>query len=367
MLSRDGRAAAPAVAPEGSGSRSCSNATTRATSRWSASTATDGPSESRTPTTRGIPRGRPTARHSRGTSGTFRTCRGTARESWRSRSMPPTGPRTSSRVATTSRSVNRGSRPVDDALAFVAEVDGWMRVWIKPAGDAPPHPLLDEAHEHAEPSWGPGQRSFAWSPDGTAIVLNRNEHGFGRLVRVALDGSAPVDVSKGWHMGLDWGVHGVACIRSGGRTAPQLTVLDPVSGASCVVATRCAGRPRRRRPPGTDTGQLDRRRRRDRPRTPVAARRRRPPTVPTVSSRPCWSTCTAAPPTRARSTGSRECGSSCRAAGPCSAPTTAARPGTATTTATRSTTSGGSSTSPTPSPAFAPPVARGGPTPRAPR
>ena len=93
------------------------------------------------------------------------------------------------------------------------------------------YPLLDEAHEHAEPSWGPGQRSFAWSPDGAAIVLNRNEHGFGRLVRVALDGSAPVDVSKGWHTGLDWGSHGVACIRSGGRTAPQLSVLDPVSGA----------------------------------------------------------------------------------------------------------------------------------------
>ncbi len=130
--------------------------------------------------------------------------------------------------------------PVGDALAFVGELDGWMRVWIKPAGAAPPYALVDEPHEHAEPSWGPGQRSFAWSPDGTAIVLNRNEDGFGRLVRVALGGSAPVDVSKGWHAGLDWGAGGVACIRSGGRTAPRLTVLDPVAGTR---ASRRRGAP----------------------------------------------------------------------------------------------------------------------------
>ena len=33
---------------------------------------------------------------------------------------------------------------------------------------------------------------------------------------------------------------GIACIRSGGRTAPQLTVLDPATGARDVAAPRCA-------------------------------------------------------------------------------------------------------------------------------
>src|ERR671935_169759 len=49
-------------------------------------------------------------------------------------------------------------------------------------------PLLEEAYEHAEPTWGGGQRSFAWSPDGTSVVLCRNEAGFGRLVVVGRHG-----------------------------------------------------------------------------------------------------------------------------------------------------------------------------------
>jgi dipeptidyl aminopeptidase/acylaminoacyl peptidase len=120
--------------------------------------------------------------------------------------------------------------PVGATLAFVSEARDWMNVWLAPGDGSAPLPLLEEPHEHAEPSWGPGQRSFAWAPDGRAIVLNRNEDGFARLVQVPISGAAPVAVSRGWHAGLDWGAGGVACIRSGGRTAPQLTVLDPVTG-----------------------------------------------------------------------------------------------------------------------------------------
>jgi dipeptidyl aminopeptidase/acylaminoacyl peptidase len=120
--------------------------------------------------------------------------------------------------------------PVGDALAFVAELDGWMNVWNVAHVGGTPAAVLAEPHEQAEPSWGPGQRSFAWSPDARSIVLTRNEDGFGRLVVVPLDGRAATGVSKGWHRGLDWGRAGIACIRSGGRTAPQLTVIDPHTG-----------------------------------------------------------------------------------------------------------------------------------------
>src|SRR6478735_3291603 len=81
-----------------------------------------------------------------------------------------------------------GSRIV--ALALVAELDGWMNVWsVARVGD-PPTCVLAEEHEHAEPSWGTGQRSFSWSPDARAIALTRNEDGFGRLVVVSLDDDA---------------------------------------------------------------------------------------------------------------------------------------------------------------------------------
>jgi dipeptidyl aminopeptidase/acylaminoacyl peptidase len=124
--------------------------------------------------------------------------------------------------------------PVGDTLAYVAETDGWMNVWAVTPGASRPTCLLSEEHEHSEPSWGPGQRSFAWSPDGTAIALNRNEAGFGRLVVVGLEAGSVNPISKGWHRGLEWGDAGIACIRSGGRTAPQLTVLDPAAGARSV-------------------------------------------------------------------------------------------------------------------------------------
>jgi dipeptidyl aminopeptidase/acylaminoacyl peptidase len=122
--------------------------------------------------------------------------------------------------------------PRGGALAFVAELDGWTNVWtVDRVGDTP-RCVLAEDHEHAEPSWGPGQRSFAWSPDARALALGRNEDGFGRLVVATLDGDEPpADVSRGWHRGLDWGAAGIVCIRSGGRTASQLTVIDPDTGA----------------------------------------------------------------------------------------------------------------------------------------
>ena len=98
-------------------------------------------------------------------------------------------------------------------LAYVTDVDGFWNVWVADADGGRARPLLREGHEQAEPAWGPGQRSFAWSPDGKAIALNRNESGFGRLVIVDLDGGAR-EISKGWHHGLDWGPAGIVCVRS---------------------------------------------------------------------------------------------------------------------------------------------------------
>ena len=136
--------------------------------------------------------------------------------------------------------------PVDGSLAYVSDEHGWMNVWIAPADGAPARPLLEEPHEHAEPSWGPGQRSFAWAPGGGAIAVNRNEDGFGRLVVVpvthrSVEGSIVGGLSRGWHAGLDWGPGGIVCVRSGGRTAPQLTVLEPATGNRRILARGAPG------------------------------------------------------------------------------------------------------------------------------
>jgi dipeptidyl aminopeptidase/acylaminoacyl peptidase len=126
------------------------------------------------------------------------------------------------------------------ALAYVCDASGWMNVWLASPDGSSARPLRDEPHEHAEPSWGPGQRSFAWAPDGDAVALNRNESGFGRLVVVDVDGAGTRELSRGWHRGVEWGPGGIACVRSGGRTAPQVAVFDPATGARRSLARGAA-------------------------------------------------------------------------------------------------------------------------------
>ncbi len=104
------------------------------------------------------------------------------------------------------------------------------KLWVDDA------PLLDEQCEHAEPSWGPGQRSFAWSPDGSELAWCRNEDGFGRLVIGAPGRKSARELSKGWHRSLDWGVPGIVCARSGAVTPTQIVVLAANGSARHGIA-----------------------------------------------------------------------------------------------------------------------------------
>jgi dipeptidyl aminopeptidase/acylaminoacyl peptidase len=126
--------------------------------------------------------------------------------------------------------------PDGSALAYVSDRSGWWNIWTASFDGTPAAPVLSEDHEQAEPAWGPGQRSFAWSPDASALALNRNEDGFGRLVIAPRDGGAAVPRSKGWHHGLDWGRPGLACVRSGAVTPATVTVLDPDGDGRRAIA-----------------------------------------------------------------------------------------------------------------------------------
>lgn len=130
--------------------------------------------------------------------------------------------------------------PAGDHLAYVSDESGWWNVMIARPDGSDARPVVAEPFDHAEPAWGPGQRSYAWSPDSRAIALCRNEVGFARLVRVALTGEVD-ELAKGWHHGIDWSAAGIVGVRSGARTPPTVTLLDPANGARRVLARGAAG------------------------------------------------------------------------------------------------------------------------------
>lgn len=115
--------------------------------------------------------------------------------------------------------------PAGGALAFVCDATGWMNVWVGGPEGEDAKPLHDEPAEHAEPTWGAGQRSYAWAPDGSGLVFCRNEGGFGRLVVASLLGEARA-IRKGWHHFLDWNGSRIAAVRQGGVTPPQVAWTD---------------------------------------------------------------------------------------------------------------------------------------------
>ena len=124
----------------------------------------------------------------------------------------------------TSRWASRASRPTVTArLAFVSDRGGWVNVTVAGARRQPACRVpVAERHEHAEPSWGPGQRSFAWSPDGRSIASCRNEDGFGRSVVVPVDGGPVVEWSRrAGTAGSTGDRTGLVATRSGARTPPR--------------------------------------------------------------------------------------------------------------------------------------------------
>jgi dipeptidyl aminopeptidase/acylaminoacyl peptidase len=108
----------------------------------------------------------------------------------------------------------------DGTLAYLSDETGWLNVWV---GEKP---LVNEATEHGDPSWGLGQRSYAWSPEGDRIVFCRNDGGFGSINTVDVATGESRQFGKGVHGGLSWRGSSLAAIRSGARTPTQVVVYD---------------------------------------------------------------------------------------------------------------------------------------------
>jgi dipeptidyl aminopeptidase/acylaminoacyl peptidase len=114
--------------------------------------------------------------------------------------------------------------PDGRALAYLSDEGGWLNLTVLDLASGTTEVLAEE-HEHGGPTWGPGQRSFAWAPDGTSLVVARNEDGFGALVRW-VPGGDTTQLGRAIHAGLSWVGDRVAAVRTGGRTPTQIVVYE---------------------------------------------------------------------------------------------------------------------------------------------
>ncbi len=117
--------------------------------------------------------------------------------------------------------------------------DGARLAWMRDAElvvDGEPLLPGQPHQECAEPAWSSGQRSFAWSPDGSELVWCRNESGFGRLVIGAPGRKSARELSRGWHRDLSWGDAGIVCVRTGAVTPGQVVVLAANGSARRSIA-----------------------------------------------------------------------------------------------------------------------------------
>lgn len=114
-------------------------------------------------------------------------------------------------------------RPTGE-LIHLSDASGWLNVAIEA------EVVVGEPFEHGGPTWGPGQRSFAVSPDGRSIAYTRNERGFGRLSVAELDRRTGEwtsrDVARAVHGSLDWRGTTLVALRSGARTPTELVAYD---------------------------------------------------------------------------------------------------------------------------------------------
>ncbi|MGQ0520993.1 MAG: S9 family peptidase [Actinomycetota bacterium] len=144
--------------------------------------------------------------------------------------------------------------PDGSALAFLSDAGGWSNLWlaapspgtgsgIGPQGDVYRYqkrggrPLVAEEREHGGPAWGPGARSFAWSPDSTEVAFCRNEAGFGRLCVADAATGEVRELARGVWTSLSWAGGRIAGLRSGARTPASVVVVDPRTGGRHTVAT----------------------------------------------------------------------------------------------------------------------------------
>lgn len=110
-------------------------------------------------------------------------------------------------------------------IGCISDQGGWLNVSrISGSVRGRVAPMVKEDHEHADPTWGMGQRS--WAVYGANLFYTRNEDGFGRLICRNVETGVSTEIGKGIYESLCAGDGFVAAIRSGAKTPGQIVIYS---------------------------------------------------------------------------------------------------------------------------------------------
>jgi dipeptidyl aminopeptidase/acylaminoacyl peptidase len=130
--------------------------------------------------------------------------------------------------------------PDGSRLGYLSDETGWLNLTIL---DLATNEVVrfDEHVEHGGPTWGPGQRSWAWSPQGDEVVVCRNERGFGSLVRWRPGGGDPEPGARAVHGAVDWRGDRIVAVRTGARTPTQVVTYEGTERRTLAIGPVALG------------------------------------------------------------------------------------------------------------------------------
>lgn len=100
------------------------------------------------------------------------------------------------------------------------DASGWLNVYI---GD---RPVVSEPLDHAGPTWGMGNRSYAVDDGGQRMAFVRNEAGHGALCVADLATGEVEQIGRGVHGHLTWRDDCLFAIRSGAKTPTHVVLYS---------------------------------------------------------------------------------------------------------------------------------------------
>jgi dipeptidyl aminopeptidase/acylaminoacyl peptidase len=120
----------------------------------------------------------------------------------------------------------------DGRRAQVHDASGWLNVYLDDEA------IVAEPAEHAGPTWGMGNRSYAIDPTGQKIAFTRNERGHGSLRVVDLATQEVTQLGRGVHGHVTWAGDAVVALRSGARTPTQIVRYDARGERTTLVMSQ---------------------------------------------------------------------------------------------------------------------------------